>query len=115
MTRWFTTLLYALMLACAALPVHAAAATVAVVCVDTESQDTDLQAPLSAASADLSPSSNDGNAPEVPELYFEPLPRLALSAQTAEAPPSMAVPLSPHPFLKGPQRPPRAVALPLAA
>ena len=113
MTRWFTTLLYALMLACAALPVQAAAmANVAVASVLADSQDTgDHQAPgVEAAEA----SSNDNNTPEVPELFFEALPHLVLPMQTAEVPPSIAVPLSPHPFLKGPQRPPRAAALPLA-
>ncbi|CAN5169282.1 hypothetical protein BH11PSE10_BH11PSE10_12630 [soil metagenome] len=113
MTRWFTTLLYALMLACAALPVQAAAAvmaTVAVAGVDAGSQDTGEHGLLSAEAADPGVSSNDGNMPEVPELFFEDLPCLALPVQTAEAPPSIAVPLSPHPFLKGPQRPPRTAA-----
>ena len=110
MTRWFTTLLYALMLACAALPVNAAAAMMAAVgeaSMVTDSQDAEKLLAPSTEPSDMS-SSNDGNAPEVPELFFEPLPHLALPVQMNETPPSIAAALSPHPFLKGPQRPPRA-------
>ena len=108
MTRWFTALLYALMLACAALPVQAAAlANVAVASAVADGQDGGEQTALSADAADAS--SNDGAA-EVPELFIERMAGLVLPARMAEAPPSIAVPLSPHPFLKGPQRPPRAAA-----
>jgi len=114
MTRWFTALLYALMLACVALPVHAAAAaggpalvSVATVSADGESQDTGEQGVLSVDASDPRPSSKDGNTPEVPELFFDALPRLTLPLLAAEMPLSIAVPLSPHPFLKGLQRPPR--------
>jgi hypothetical protein len=117
MTRWFTTLLYALMLACAALPAQAAVGAgagvltaVGLVAVDAASNDTDERAALSADAADGTSSSNDSSTPEVPELFFEALPRLALPVQTAEVPLSIAVPMSPHPFLKGPQRPPRSRA-----
>lgn len=114
MTRWFTTFLYALMLACAALPAQAAAgalSTVAVATADAELQDTVEYGTLIAEAIELDPSSNDSNSPEVPELFFESLARLALPVQMAEVPPSIAVPLSPHPYLKGLQRPPRAQAL----
>jgi len=114
MTRWLTTLLYALMLACAALPLHAApgaglgALTTGVaVSADAASQDADEEGVLSAEVSVLSSSSNDSNPPEVPELFFDTLPRLSLPVQTAEVTPNIAVPLSPHPFLKGLQRPPR--------
>ena len=121
MTRWITTFFYALMFACAALPVQGAASvgasvltTVAVAAVGAESQDVgEHGAPTSKASSDpsgLGSTPNDSNTPEVPELFFEAFTRLALPVHTAEVPPSIAVPMSPHPFLKGLQRPPRKLA-----
>ena len=116
MTRWFTTLLYALMLACAALPVHAAALANGAVAgafdnvVETAAADSQGTSEQAAVSADVADASSNDGAAEVPELFFERMVGLVLPARMAEAPPSIAVPLSPHPFLKGPQRPPRVAA-----
>ena len=119
MSRWFTILLYALMLACAALPLHAAAVawTPAAAEASAPAESSDAESPDASAHrgpgtevADPDASSNDSNTPELPELFFATLPRLALLVPTAQVPSSMAAPLRPHPCLKGPQRPPRATA-----
>jgi hypothetical protein len=112
MTRWFTALLYALMLACAALPAQAAlavgafsvdAGAVAMADDAADQQDSKAAAPATDQSA------HDASA-DTPELFFDRLPCLTLPMQQAEAPPSISAALSPPPCLKGPQRPPRALA-----
>lgn len=123
MARWFTTLLYALMLACASLPASAYRLGTALPAgqeqVTAEPTATALQQAVSvaidaeAASSDESPqpvSAEDETSAELSELFFGARP-IVLPEACALAPPSLRVALAPSPFLDGPQRPPRRPAI----
>ena len=122
MVRWLTSLLYALMLACASLPAsagwqvmaHADAgaahadqpASTAVPAVTLLAADGLLGGEL--PSEDLAAGDEDERSLEFSELFFGARP-LALLEPGASAPPRLHEPLAPPPFLDGPQRPPRAL------
>jgi hypothetical protein len=106
MSRWFVTFLYALMLACAAMPASSQVLAdvsghpVALSVADEATAD-DPQNP----SAPTEHQQADG-ALEVPEL-FDGTRASRLADVAVAGPPGVAATLAPPPFLKGPQRPPR--------
>jgi len=120
MSRWFTAILYALMFVCAALPASAQERAVEQHWVQAEASDAGSEVGF-AGLFDVSESSGTGGLVlaeelqadgmlEVPELFDGPrVPTLARRIAIAPPGPSAAVP--PPPFLKGPQRPPRTLAV----
>jgi len=124
MARWFTALLYALMLVCAGLPASACPAVqqsvqpsadvpqavaaplqlLAAAVVD------ELGAPDESPQPSYQPAGEDESAAELSELFFGARP-LVLPEACALAPPGLQVRLIPAPFLDGPQRPPRSQAV----
>lgn len=128
MARWFTALLYALMLACAGVPAAASPSVeqalqqmvlqsadapqaaaeplrlLAAVVVD------DLGVPDESPQQSPQPTGEDEGAAELSELFFGARP-LVLPEACAMSPPGLQVRLTPAPFLDGPQRPPRSQAV----
>jgi hypothetical protein len=110
MSRWFVTFLYALMLACAAMPASSqvladVSGHPVVLSVADEATTDDPQNPSAPAEHQQA----DG-ALEAPEL-FDGTRTARLSDLAVAGPRCGAATLTPAPFLKGPQRPPRAQAL----
>lgn len=107
MSRWFLTFLYALMLACAALPASSqvlADVSGHQVAMSIDAAADDEQNP----SAPTELQQADGPL-EVPEL-FDGTRAACPTDVTVAGPPSLAATMAPPPFLKGLQRPPRAQA-----
>lgn len=110
MTRWFTALLYALILACTALPVQAAAAVVpSTLAGDLEqglATGDEIKQPDGALRVLGEPSHGDSGH-ELPELFLVAVGLLVPDRPAPQVVAEHAAEHVPSPYLKGPQRPPQ--------
>ena len=107
MICWLTTVLYALMLACAVLPVQAASSVPAIgeassqTLAQASAQDDDMARVVSE------PAHAEGGF-ELPELFLNAAAPASTPWGAEHAVPQRVSGRMPWPFLKGPQRPPQS-------